>query len=384
MGIIPYVGKEGEKPEKGQTERVVLQLVEPYVDSGRTIITDRHYTAPSLAKALYAKGLNTVGTLKTNRQELPKQFVEISLQNLNKPKAKRGRKKKNQPTLEEIVDEVGSQQPAEGGDQPARKGMNAFVFRKNVTLVKYEPLKKTKKKDKNVHLLSTLHHTASVEVGGKEKAEIVNYYNGHKFGVDLSDQLVKYFTTRRTSNRWPMRLFFWALDIAAMQAFIVYRLANPDVAKDKNYRRKFMNALWEDLMRPQKAKRRANITPHQRKVNHLGYVLWKFKTGGKKQHSLSESAMKRTFEKVKKPAAIGAKRQLIFDGQQAGPAAKKVRSRGACYASMHETRKLSDHRCVDCDEWVCPVHRVDAGTRDGKKLYKCFNSISTPCIRGKK
>ena len=73
-----------------------------------------------------------------------------------------------------------------------------FLFKDKVTLVKYNP-----KKDKSVILLSTLHRDNAID-DETNKPEIITFYNSTKGGVDSLDQIVRFFSTKHKTRRWPM------------------------------------------------------------------------------------------------------------------------------------------------------------------------------------
>ncbi|KAJ8872599.1 hypothetical protein PR048_026205 [Dryococelus australis] len=55
--------------------RVVMDLVEPYFESGRDVTADNFFTSIPLAEALLCKKLMLVGTLRANEREIPQQFL---------------------------------------------------------------------------------------------------------------------------------------------------------------------------------------------------------------------------------------------------------------------------------------------------------------------
>ena len=48
------------------------------------------------------------------------------------------------------------------------------------------------------------------------------YYNSTKGGVDTMDQLVRSYSTKRMTRRWPMAIFYNMVDVSALNALIVY------------------------------------------------------------------------------------------------------------------------------------------------------------------
>ena len=85
------------------------------------------------------------------------------------------------------------------------------------------------KKSKTVILLSTVFHGISiVEEDPKKRPEIIKFYNETKIGVDLVDQMIQTYTCKRQTRRWPLILFYNMLDIAAPNAYTVFRQVYPD------------------------------------------------------------------------------------------------------------------------------------------------------------
>ena len=70
-----YCGKEDERPSNIPLgEHVVMSLSESLKQSGRNITCDNFFTSLSLANNLNKSGLTLVGTMKSNRCELPANF----------------------------------------------------------------------------------------------------------------------------------------------------------------------------------------------------------------------------------------------------------------------------------------------------------------------
>ena len=106
-------------------------MVAPWYRSGRNVTADNFFTSIPLAEDLLQNGLTYVGTIQSNKAEIPAEM---------KPKKNR---------------EVYS---------------SMFGFKDQVTLVSYVP-----KKDKSVKALSTMHHCIMTLLS-KEKTESLKSY----------------------------------------------------------------------------------------------------------------------------------------------------------------------------------------------------------------
>ena len=57
----------------------------------------------------------------------------------------------------------------------------------------------------------------------KNKPVMVQDYNVHMLGVDKLDQLMSYYCFLRKSVKWWRKVFFWVLEVAVINAYIVYK-----------------------------------------------------------------------------------------------------------------------------------------------------------------
>ena len=109
----------------------------------------------------------------------------------------------------------------------------------------------TKKKNEAVILLSMMHHEVSIdEEDHKKRPEIIKFYNKTKIGVDLVDQMVGTCTCRRQTRRWPLKLFFNLLDVAALNACTISRQVHHDQQSTGGSRRRFLTDLADSLILP--------------------------------------------------------------------------------------------------------------------------------------
>lgn len=76
--------------------------------------------------------------------------------------------------------------------------------------------------NKAVVLVSSFHHSGDISGEEHRKPTIIMDYNKCKGGVDTLDQLVRHYTCKRKTKRWPLAVFCDLLDIAAYDALILY------------------------------------------------------------------------------------------------------------------------------------------------------------------
>lgn len=196
---FPYLGKDVDRPtSQPLSEYVVLRLVEPYMGKGRNVTTDNFFTSVKLAEKLKAKNTSLVGTVNRARREIP-QCVKQSREDRYK---------------------------------------THILKNKDSTLTVYQG-----KPSKNVLLLSTVHSTVGIGEGTKQIPETVSYYNSTKYGVDVVDQMARLYSTKAGSRRWPVQVFYNILDLAAINAAILYR----EVTGQNIARRDFILQLAVEL-----------------------------------------------------------------------------------------------------------------------------------------
>lgn len=198
---FPYLGKDETRGSNiPLSEFVVTKLAEPYLGCGRNITTDNFFTSISLAKKLLAKKTTLVGTIRANRKELPKI----------------AKAKKDKMTQ-----------------------FSTKLYRsENCTLTIYKS-----KPNKKVLLLSTKHKNITIEKNKKLVPETVTYYNSTKYGVDVLDQMARKYSVKASSRRWPLQVFYNILDLAAINAWILYK----ETTQVNISRKDFIFQLAEEL-----------------------------------------------------------------------------------------------------------------------------------------
>ena len=173
-------------PDSTQTTKVVVGLMKKgnLLGKGHHVYMDNYYSSPDLFLELFAKECYACGTCRKNRKNLPKAVTNAKLK---------------------------------------RKG--DYMFRRDGPLL---CLKWREKKD--VLMLSTKHEAIFVKTGkvGRngnniEKPEAVYYYCSQMGGVDLSDQLLNYFSFLRKSTKWSRKLLIHLINLVILNAYILNR-----------------------------------------------------------------------------------------------------------------------------------------------------------------
>ncbi|KAM3603127.1 uncharacterized protein V6R79_016937 [Siganus canaliculatus] len=195
---FPYLGKDESRPAtQGLGESVVMKLVEPFLDKGRNITTDNFFTSLKLAEKLISRKTSLVGTMNTKRRKLP-------------------------PSVGEV----------------AKLFSTKLLKHDKVVLSIYQCRPK-----KNVVILSTRHRSVTISKEQKRKPETVTYYNHSKVGVDVLNQMLRKYTVKASTQRWPVAVFYNILDMAIVNSWVLYR----SCTNEKISRRDFMQQLALEL-----------------------------------------------------------------------------------------------------------------------------------------
>ncbi|XP_028254563.1 piggyBac transposable element-derived protein 4-like [Parambassis ranga] len=199
-------GRTTAKPEVKLASRVVLDLTRGL--KHRLVTCDNFFTSYELAHRLRCNGVDLLGTIRSNRLELPHELTSA-----------RGRK-------------VFS---------------SKFAFTELATLISYVP-----KRNKTVVLLSTRHSTPEINADcNKMKPQAILDYNRTKGGVDNLDKLLATYSCRRMTKRWPVAMFHNILDVSAYNAYVIWRETHPELmAGTRNRRRLFLGQLGKELVTP--------------------------------------------------------------------------------------------------------------------------------------
>lgn len=179
-----YEGKAADRPASmGLGEHVVLSLLDG-VEPGTQLYFDNFFTSTRLMEALKEKEILAVGTVRTNRKNLPEEIRH---------------------------------------DNKLQKG--DYIWRTKGSITAYQW-----KDTKNVHALSNFHHpndTADVvrKLANGSSVSVqcpkaISDYNTWMGGVDRFDQRRNAYPADRRSKKSWYRIFYFLLDAAVVNAFL--------------------------------------------------------------------------------------------------------------------------------------------------------------------
>ncbi|XP_066951251.1 uncharacterized protein [Macrobrachium rosenbergii] len=285
LGGIPYLGKQetGASDFHNLGHYFIKELTRPYHNTSRNVTTDSWFTSvPLVSDLLNNCGMTVVGTVRGVEKEIAKEI-------------------KRREQLEH--------------------GSSACLFNEEMTLTSHVPLKgKTKK---SVLLLSSKHTRAVLGTDGTP--EIFEFYNQTKGSVSKFDQMCALYSASRNTKRWPLCIFYRILNAGTLNSWIIHCDNNCRSYHKPLIRRKYMQLLAEELIKPW-AVMRLNSPFLSRDLKNLMSAVFKVET----------------------PA-------LVTD--PGGPVAAEsdfpvVRCRDCPRSSDRKTR----HRCHTCKKAVCPRH----------------------------
>lgn len=205
-----YGGGDGaQKSDKPLASRVVMELMEPLLNTGRTLYTDNFYTSVSLAHELNNKRTHLVGTLRQNRKLNPKGVTSAKL--------KKGEMKMQKSYTKVIVG---------------------------------------KWKDKrDVLFLTTRAVPEMVEVitkrGPVSKPSAIVDYNTAKGFIDISDQRASYSSPVRRSIKWYRKILIELLtNTALVNALVVFTHSTNKKMSITEFRESIVYSLLDTANQP--------------------------------------------------------------------------------------------------------------------------------------
>ena len=193
LNVLVYTGAEtldgSPSPEDLlQPARVVMHLMQPYLNRGHHLFTDRYYTSIPLVQALQEQQTSFTGTCIRNRVGLPPNIPN--------------------PTRRLGDNEVLSYQSGNVLCLPWRAPQKKSA----VIMLSSEP---------SLQMVSV--HPQIPHRNEVTKPAVVDRYNHNMNGVDVADQLTVFYSIQRKTRKWWRKLFFWMLETTIVNSYIVYK-----------------------------------------------------------------------------------------------------------------------------------------------------------------
>jgi len=202
--VLPYLGgieKESRMGEK-LADNVVHRLIQPFGNKGYNITCDNFFCNLKLAQGLLQRKTTMVGTLRPNCVGIPIEVRTESLQH--------------------------------------QQSLFYWNTINKILLVKYQC-----KRNKSVMLLSTMHSNPSIVIDGKQKPQMIHYYNHNKCGVDSVDSMLRLYSSRCATRRWPVAVWENLLDIAVLNSWVCFK----EATQTNVSRKQFLMRLIQQLIK---------------------------------------------------------------------------------------------------------------------------------------
>ncbi|XP_046386550.1 piggyBac transposable element-derived protein 4-like [Ischnura elegans] len=290
-----YVGKQPEGPfyVSNSANDVVKRLVRPIAHSGRNITADNWFTSYELVLDLLKANLTYVGTVRKNKRQLPPSFTS----------------------------------PV--GREPFT---TRFGFDRHCTLVSYIP-----KPRKNVILISSMHHDSTIDetTGNSNKPEIVTFYNATKSGVDVVDKLCATYSVARNTKRWPMTIFYTMLNVAAINAQVIYLVNNKESSHAILKRRHFIKVLAQELTK-EHLQKRSHVVNLPRELRKRTLAI--SEKDKETEHNESSTQVRQTDAMKKRVLSGEGMYEAVLEGRMVQKRRGRARRRIGCLDRM--TRNL--------------------------------------------
>ena len=227
----PYYGSDTTKclprSDLPFTARVVLHLCSELlqkvdVGDGYHLYTDRYYSGHSLSQELLKLGIHHTGTVMRNRQGLPADI-------------KRNLKMKKHEVI-------------------------AWSYQNKEMVLAW--------KDKRIIFMISTYFGSSTEIqqrrakgGATEefvKPTAIVEYTRHMGAVDRFDHYCSSYAFTRKSLKWWRKTFYWLLELAVVNSFILYKETNPsdDKITHIRYRKQLIQQLVGEQRAPGHSRRR--------------------------------------------------------------------------------------------------------------------------------
>ena len=134
--------------------------------------------------------------------------------------------------------------------RPNRRKLTKIAKAKKDNMIRYST--KYYKSDEYVLTVhKSKYQNIKIEGNAKRFPETILFYNQTKFGVDVADQMARKFSRKAGSRRWSPPVFYNILDLAAINAWILYKETARVIISSKKSIYQLPDKLGSDLRNKQ-------------------------------------------------------------------------------------------------------------------------------------
>ena len=197
LNVLVYTGAQTLEGADSRYEslpvpgRVVMDVIEPYLDKGYHCFTDRYYSSVPLVQALQERQTTFTGTIMKNRADLPDP--------IRLPSFRLG-----------------------GGEVVSYRCDRMMVL-----------AWRAESKKKPLIMITSSGAATMVEIHPRRvsadpvlKPSVVDTYNHSMNGVDVADQMTVFYSFVRKTLKWWRKIFFWLLEVSIVNSYILHKLTS--------------------------------------------------------------------------------------------------------------------------------------------------------------
>ena len=299
-----YLGKNCTNSDlfrrKGLGYYVVWTLGEPYLDNNRHFFFDNFFTSADLMRDLQSRNTYACGTVRQNRKDFPADLKRMKL----------------------VAGEVRTRQ---SGNLVATMWRDKRVVSLLSTNTPPEP---------EIHAVQQVvrgRRKRVVPAESMKKPDVVVVYNSGMNGVDVNDQYRSYYPPGTTSRKWWKYLFWFFLNLAMVNGFILEKLAGKRKRRQLGFRRelaKLLIAGYNGYKRPSNSGKRA-VSTFTTEENVRGHFLGKLE-GRKRACAMCSKAGR------KRKEGQGRTFETLYACEQCGvPLCRQMRGERSCFDEWH-------------------------------------------------
>eukprot|EP00102_Acyrthosiphon_pisum_P023364 XP_016660574.1 PREDICTED: piggyBac transposable element-derived protein 4-like [Acyrthosiphon pisum] len=228
-----YTGKKSDgNVEYGLGENVVISLTDTLKNKFYCIYFDNFFTSIPLISKLLNGGLFACGTFRVNKKFYPKHLMK--------------------------------------SDNKYMPGDIEYAQSKDISVMRWKD-----RGAKPVTLISNMHNASESTIVNRknkkgEKIAVkcpvgISDYNKHMGGVDKFDQYMANYSISQKSRRWWLKLFYYMIDTAVVNSFILYKESCNTMKKKYINHLEFRSRLTDELI--------SDFSSRKNRLHHLKIEL---------------------------------------------------------------------------------------------------------------